>query len=427
MAAAGSAIGLGNLWKFPYMAGTNGGALFLIFYIIFLLLLGIPILLSEMAVGRFAGLNAADSCSKIKKGWGFVGGLGIFSAFTVLAAYSVVGGWVMKYILCSINGEGLDADFFAGYTSDSKEQLLWTAAFIFISAFIVTQGVSKGIEKVSSVLLPVLFVFLVGIMIYSLTLPGAKEGVRYFIVPGRESLSLSEISSIAVNAMGQVFFSLSLGMGTLITYGSYLPKSAKLTSSTFTIVGLDTLIAVISGFTIIPAVFSLGLEVTGGPGLIFQTLPAVFAEIPAGRLVAALFFTLVLFAAITSSISLMEVIVSWLTAKTAISRYAASVITAAAVFIPGFIAVFSFGAPSEFSLFGMNFFDFLNFFADKVIMPIGGFFICILVGYIWGIKPASTEISNEGQLKFSFRKIYTASIKYISPVLIVMIFISSFL
>ena len=425
MAASGSAIGLGNLWKFPYVTGTNGGAIFLIVYIFFLVLLGVPILLSEMSVGRYAGMNAVSSCRRINKKWGFVGGIGILGAFTVLSSYSVVGGWVIKYILNSTFGTRLDSEFFSEYTAKSAEPVLWTFVFIAVTAVIVVGGISNGIEKVSSILLPILFVFLIGIMIYSLTLPNASEGVKYFIVPNADSInSFSDFSSIALNAMGQVFFSLSLGMGTLITYGSYLPKSSNLTSNAFTIVILDTLIAIIAGFAIIPAVFSFGFEVSAGPGLIFQTLPVVFSKMAGGRIVAAIFFVLVFFAAITSSISLLEVIVSWLSAKFELSRLAAVIISSLAIFILGCMASLSFSR--DFTLGGMSFFEFLSFLSDKLIMPVGGFFICILVGYIWGIKPASEEISNGGKLRFRFEKFFSAAIRYIAPALILIIFISSF-
>lgn len=424
MAAAGSAIGLGNLWKFPYVTGTNGGGLFLLIYVIFLILLGIPILLAETAVGRYAGMNAVDSCSKIRKGWGFVGGIGILGAFTVLSGYNVVGGWVIKYILNSISGN--NAVVFTEYTSQTYEPLVWTLVFSAVTAAIVLKGVSGGIEKVSSVLLPILLFFLIGLMIYSLTLPDAIEGVKYFLIPNFSEINtIGDIAVIALNAMGQVFFSLSLGMGTLITYGSYLDKSSDLTSNTVTIVILDTLVALISGLVIIPAVFSFGMEITAGPGLIFSTLPQVFSQMSGGRYAAALFFILVFFAAITSAISLLEVVTSWFEAKTGLSRGLSAVICAAAAFIFSCIASLSFGVLSGFTVGEMIFFDMINYAADKIIMPIGGLFICILVGYLWGIKPASDEISNGGKLKFRFRPIFAAAIKYIAPALIVIIFISS--
>lgn len=426
MAAAGSAIGLGNLWKFPYIVGTNGGAVFLIIYIIFLILLGIPILLAEMAIGRSAGKNAVDSCKTINPKFGFVGGIGILGAFLVLSGYGVVGGWVIKYIFKSFSYDNFTSDFFNEYISKPFEPVIWTFIFMALNVLIVTGGVSKGIERVSTVLLPLLLIFLFGLMIYSVTLPGAVDGIKYFLVPDFSGInSFSDISKIAINAMGQVFFSLSLGMGTLITYGSYLPKKSGLVSNTIMVVTLDTAIAIISGFTIIPAVFSFGLEVTGGPGLIFQTLPAVFMNIKGGSFISAIFFTLVLFAAITSAISLLEVIVSWFSDKTELSRTISSVIAGGAAFLIGIAASLSFGTLSGIKILGMNIFDFLNHAADKVVMPIGGFLMCILVGYIWGIKPASDEISNGGSLRFRLKPLFAVAMKFIAPVIIIIIFISS--
>lgn len=426
MAAAGSAIGLGNLWKFPYITGTNGGAVFLILYVVFLIILGIPILLCELSIGRFAEMNAIDSCKKINNKWGFVGAFGIIGSFGVMSGYCVVGGWVIRYIINSVTDSGMNADYFSEYSSRSAEPILWMAVFLALTCIIVTGGVSKGIERVSSVLLPILIVFLVGIMIYSLTLPDAIDGVNFFLVPDFSSInSLSDFMQIALNAMGQVFFSLSLGMGTLITYGSYLPKDNNLVSSTATIVILDTTIALISGFAILPAVFSFGFEPTEGFGLMFRTLPVVFSHMSGGTFVASIFFTLVLFAALTSSISLLEVIVAWLCSRTKLSRTWAAVVVTLFIFITGSLASLSIGAIPELKVGEMNLFDFFGFISDKVIMPLGGIFICILTGYIWGIPNAVKEISNDGRLKFRMKKLFSASVRYIAPTLIAVIFIAS--
>ncbi len=426
MAAAGSAIGLGNLWKFPYVTGTNGGAVFLIVYIVFLILLGLPILLSELAIGRFAGLDAVNSCNKIGKNWGFVGGIGVVTAFLILGTYSVVGGWVIKYILSSFHIEKMTPEYYVEYLKTSFEPSIYTLIFIILTAVVVLGGVSKGIEKVSSILLPTLFVLFVGLMIYSLTLPNAIEGVKFFLVPNFDGITtFSDFASIAINAMGQVFFSLSLGMGTLITYGSYLPKTENLTKSTATIITLDTIIAIIAGLTILPAVFSIGLEPTSGSGLLFQTLPAVFAKIPAGKIVSFIFFSLILVAALTSSISLLQVIVAWFSNALKLSQKKATLIISGFIAVVSLFSSLSLGVFSDVKFFGMTFFDILSFLSDKIMLPLGGLFISILVGYVWGIKPAANEISNEGKLKFKMEKLYNISIKIIAPVLIVIIFISS--
>ncbi|MBQ8786029.1 MAG: sodium-dependent transporter [Oscillospiraceae bacterium] len=426
MAAAGSAIGLGNLWKFPYITGTSGGAVFVVIYIVFLLLLGIPILLSELAIGRYAGMNAIDSCARVHPKWGFAGAFGIIGAFGVMASYSVVGGWVIKYIINSFTDTGMGADYFTEYSAKSFEPILWMALFLIITCAIVTGGVANGIEKVSSVLLPILIVFLVGIMIYCLTLPNAIEGVKFFLIPDfSEITSVSDFMHILFNAMGQVFFSLSLGMGTLITYGSYLPKDNNLAASTVIIVTLDTIIAIISGLAILPAVFSFGFEPTEGFGLIFKTLPAVFSRMSGGTIIAAAFFILVLFAALTSSISLLEVIVSWVCSKTKLTRLKAAIAVTSVIFITSCFASLSVGAIPDIRIGSMSLFEFFSFFSDKIIMPLGGFFICILTGYVWGINNAAKEISNDGKLKFTMRRLFSFAIRYAAPLLIAVIFVSS--
>ncbi|MBQ5318557.1 MAG: sodium-dependent transporter [Oscillospiraceae bacterium] len=426
MAAAGSAIGLGNLWKFPYITGTSGGAVFVAVYIVFLLLLGIPILLSELAIGRFAGMNAIDSCAKIHPRWGFAGAFGVIGAFGVMASYSVVGGWVIRYIINSFTDTNMNSDYFTSFSAQSFEPILWMAVFLLLNCLIVKSGVSNGIEKVSTVLLPLLIIFLIAIMIYSLTLPNAADGVKFFLVPDFSAVaSLSDFMSIVFNAMGQVFFSLSLGMGTLITYGSYLPKDNNLASSTVTIVTLDTIIAIISGLAILPAVFSFGFEPTEGFGLMFRTLPAVFSRITGGTIIATAFFILVLFAALTSSISLLEVIVSWVCSNTKLTRTWASVIVTVLIFIAGIFSSLSVGAIPDIKIGNMSLFEFFNFFSDKIIMPLGGLFICILTGYVWGIDNAVKEITNNGRFKFAAKKLFAFSIRYIAPALIAVIFASS--
>ena len=426
MAAAGSAIGLGNLWKFPYITGTNGGAVFLIVYIIFLLILGIPILLSELAIGRYAGSNAIDSCAKIHSKWGFAGAFGIIGAFGVMASYCVVGGWIIRYIINSLTDANMSADYFTEYSSESFEPILWMAVFLAITCAIVSGGVANGIEKVSSLLLPMLVIFLIGIMIYCLSLPNAIEGIKFFFIPDFSNItSISDFMQVLFSAMGQVFFSLSLGMGTLITYGSYLPKDNDLVSSTVTIVALDTAIAIISGLTILPAVFSFGFEASEGFGLIFKTLPAIFSQMSGGTIVASIFFILVLFAALTSSISLLEVIVAWVCSKTKLTRVWAAVIVTLLIFVAGIFASLSVGAIPDIKVGNMSLFEFCSFFSDKIIMPLGGFFICVLTGYVWGIDKAAKEISNNGKLKFSLRTLFSVAVKYISPALIAIIFISS--
>lgn len=426
MAAAGSAIGLGNIWKFPYMVGTSGGAVFLIAYVIFLFLLGVPVMTAEISVGRFAGMNAVDSCRRISEKWQFVGWVGLAGAFAILSYYSVVGGWVIKYALKYLRGVGTgDTEaYFTGFVSKTGEPVLLHIIFLLMCALIVLCGVSAGIERVSKILLPLLFVLLVVTAAFSLSLPNAEEGVRFFLVP-----RLSDIDSwgsVLLNAMGQVFFSLSLGMGTLITYGSYLKKDSNIRSSAYTIIALDSIAAVLSGFAVMPAVFSVGLEPKSGPGLLFLTLPAVFDSVPFGRWVAVAFFLLVLLAAVTSAISLMEVLIAFLTGRLGMKRISAVILLTIVLGITGAISSLSNGILSDMLIFGMTFFDFMSFLSDKIIMPMGGLLMCLLVGYVWGIPAAANEITNGGKLPFKGKKLFSFVIRYVSPALIIIVFVSSF-
>ncbi len=424
MASAGSAIGLGNLWKFPYVASANGGGVFLLVYVIFALAIGVPVLLAELAIGRYGGKNAVDSCKAIHPAWGFAGGFGIICSVLILSFYSVVGGWVMKFFSKCIT-EGLPSpEYFGEYSSRTAEPILWQTAFAVICGLIVVMGISAGIEKASKILLPALLIFLAGVMIYTLTLPGAEEGVKFFLVP--KALGEIPLSKVILSAMGQMFFSLSLGMGTLITYGSYLPKSSRLVPSAYTIVIIDTLIAVTAGLVMIPAVFSFGMDLKAGPGMIFSTLPAVFARIKGGRILGAIMFLLIFIAAVTSAISLIEAVASFLIYRLKISRKAAVAVTLGMVILLGVPASLSFGVLSDVSIWGMNIFDFIAFAADNVIMPLGAIFICILVGRIWGMKNAAEEISNGGRLKFKGRKLLGAILNYAAPAVILIVTVGAF-
>lgn len=426
MSAAGSAVGLGNIWKFPYVCGTNGGAVFLIMYIIFAFLIGYPILMTELSIGRAGRMNSVDSCRRIDPKWGFTGMFGVAGAAAVLTYYSVVGGWVMKYSSAFILGRIPSPDYFSEYSSSTVEPVIWQSIFILLTAAVVTFGISGGIEKVSSVLIPLLLLFLAGLMIYSLSLPGAAEGVRFFLIPQSTDIkSTSDIAHIALKALGQVFFSLSLGMGTLITYGSYLEDDFSITRGTTYIVVIDTVIAVISGLVILPAVFSMGLTPDEGAGLIFSTLTEVFGKIGAGRILGSLFFLLVFFAALTSSISLLEVIVSFAFERTAVSRKMAAVIAAVLFIILSVFASLSFGLLSDVRILGMTIFDLFVFLSDNVIMPLGGIFICILAAWKWGRADLVNEVTSHGLQRFKSASLYVFLVKYVCPAVILTIFISS--
>lgn len=429
MAAAGSAVGLGNLWKFPYVVGQNGGGLFILVYTILLVVLGAPILMVEMSIGRSTRLNAFSACEKIKRGWGFTGYAGIIGSFCILCFYGVVGGWVLKYLFRYIfSGNIIEPNnYFEKFSSSVVEPVVWQLIFCIISIAIVIRGISGGIEKISKVFLPLLGVFLLLIVINSVSLPGSGEGVKFFLVPDFSAVrSINDVFDVVLSAMGQVFFSLSLGMGTLITYGSYLSHDSSIQKNAFYIPLFDLIIALLACFAILPAVFSFGLEPAGGSGLIFQTLPYVFGSMKFGRVFGIIFFMLVFFAAITSSISLIEVIASYFMDTKKWSRKKSCIIPGIVFCEIGILASLSFGVLSEFKIFGQTIFEFLTILADNILMPIGGFFLCILTGYYWGMSEFFKEMSSGGKYKVYFRNILTFLIKYLGPVMIIVIFIASF-
>ena len=315
MAAVGSAVGLGNIWRFPYLAGAQGGALFLIAYVVLILVVGFSLMIAEFAIGRSAAKNVVDAFGARKKGWGVVGVIGCVASFVIVSYYCVIGGWIMRYAAGYFDGGsfvagGDYAEVFASFTGNSWEPVVCMLVFMAVCLVIILMGVKNGIERINKVLMPLLFVMLLFVMIVSLTMDGAVEGVKFFIVPDMNRVEKSDgIMGIFLAALGQAFYSLSLGLGIATTYGSYAKKDISLTANTVLICVSDTLVAMIAGFAILPAVFAAGQQPTVGPGLVFVTLPAVFATLPPvlGSIVGVVFFLLVLFAAITSAIALIEV------------------------------------------------------------------------------------------------------------------------
>lgn len=425
MAAVGSAVGLGNLWKFPYLAGENGGGAFVLVYIGLVILLGFTLMLAEMTIGRHANSDAFGSYDKIKKGWGFVGGIGILAGFLILSYYSVVGGWVMKYIVSSFTGVGADkAGYFTNFIASPVEPLIYHLIFMGLTAIIVIRGISGGIEKASKFLMPALFILLMVTVIRSVTLDGAMEGIKYFIKPNFSEITLK----VVIAALGQVFFSLSLGMGIMVTYGSYLRKDEDMEKDAFIIPALDSLVAIMAGFAILPAVFALGFEPGQGPGLLFITLPAVFENMPVGALFSALFFILVFFAALSSSISLMEVTVAFGIDKMKWSRKTSVIIFTTLMFIIGIGASLSMGAWSDFLIpwidgnsYGI--FDFLDVLTSYYLLPIGGLLGALFIGFIWGVPNAVKEIKIGS--KFVTEKLWSLLIKFVVPILVFLILLST--
>ncbi len=428
MAAAGSAVGLGNLWKFPYVAGKNGGGAFVMVYFVMLFLVGFTLMLAELVLGRNTKLNAIGAYRKISKRWSWVGGLGIATGFMILSYYSVIGGWVIKYLLTAVTG-GLNVtdatvlgDMFGNVVSSTGGSILYHACFMIATLAIVLGGVGGGIEKASKVMMPALFVIIILLAIRGCTLPGASEGIKYLLVPDFSKLSMG----VVLSALGQVFFSLSLGMGCMITYGSYLPDSENIPQSATIIPLLDTGVALLAGLATLPAVFAFGFEPAGGPGLMFVTLPAVFASMPMGMVFSTLFFILVLFAALSSSISLLEVCVSYVVDEYGMNRKLATWALGIATFAVGIPSALSFGIWSEVKiLFGMNFFDLFDFVTSNVMLPVGGLLLCVFVGWVWGTDKAVKEATNNGTLSFGLSGFWAFLVKFVGPVAITIVFINS--
>lgn len=425
LAAAGSAIGLGNLWKFPYIVGRHGGAAFVVVYLIMIVVLGFPFILAETALGRHARTNMVDAYTTVRRGWGFVGVFNFLASFFLLSYYGVLGGWVLNYLWQFIKGgveSGSAEQYFAGFTASTLPPILWMAVFIALYAVIVSHGITKGIERFSNFAMPLLLIMMIVVGIRSVTLPGAAEGLSFYLKPDFSKINLSTIGV----ATSQAFYSLSLGMGAIITYGSYVKRDANIVRMSAAIPILDTIVALLAGFVILPAVFSFGYDPQQGPGLIFVTLPAVFARMKFGAFFGALFFVLVLFAAVTSAISLLENLLDVVGEKCRLSRGKTVLLLAPIMFVSGLPSSLAFGPMQGFTLFGMNFFDLMDFAVSHVLLPISSFFLCIFVGYVWRPRNAVREITSHGRYRFVLSGVWTALIAVVLPAVILGITIHSF-
>ncbi|MBO4940967.1 MAG: sodium-dependent transporter [Clostridia bacterium] len=428
LAAAGSAVGLGNIWRFPYLAAKYGGGIFLLVYIVLAVTLGFALMTAEIAIGRKTGLSAIEAFKKLNKKFSFVGWLAALVPVIILPYYSVIGGWVMKYLFAFVSDGGHAAaadDYFGGFITQADEPAIWFLLFIGVTALIVLCGVEKGIEKVSRFMMPVLVILSIIIAIYSVCMPGALDGVLYYILPDFSKFSATTVLA----AMGQLFYSMSLAMGIMITYGSYMKKDVNLESAVGQIEIFDTGVAFLAGLMIIPAVFVFSggtPEALGkGPSLMFVTLPKVFETMWGGQIVGVAFFLLVLFAALTSSISLMETVVSIVCDKCKINRNLSCLIVFVASLILGFLSIFGYSIWSSFTIIGLQFLDFFDFISNSVLMPFVAFFTCIFVGYV--LKPQSLIEEVELSSKFKRKALFTFVIKYLAPICIVLILISSVL
>lgn len=432
LATAGSALGLGNIYRFPCEAGANGGGAFLIVYLVMALLIGTPLMISEFIIGRRSRSNpigAFRTLTKRGSAWPLVGYLGVGCAFLILAFYTTVAGWTLGYFAKSIAGHFNGQDLpqiqaqFTSFTNHPWWPLLCQLAFLALTAFVVARGVKDGIEKYSKILMPLLLVIMVVLCINSLTLGGAKEGLRFFFYPDFGKIN----GRVLISALGQSFFSLSIGMGALITYGSYISKQDNMTSSAIGVVLADTLVAVLAGIIIFPAAFSFGIQPEAGASLAFTTLPMVFQQMPGGYFFCLIFFLLLVIATLTSTISLLEVIVAALTEEMQLTRTKAAVIGTLGTAVIGVLATLSFRSGSPLHIAGKSFFDLLDHVTALYFMPLGGLLIVLFVGWRMKRHDIMDELTNSGTLKAGIRKAIYFIIRYIAPLAITVIFISQLL
>ena len=430
-AAAGSAVGLGNIYRFPCELGNNGGGAFLLVYLLIVLCLGVPVMLSEFIIGRRAQKNpiGAFKVLRPRSGWPIIGYMGVLCAFIIMAFYSTVAGWTLEYIVKAVGNQfqgkelGVIEQEFAEFHEMGWKNVMWQGIFIFLTGFVVFKGVADGIEKYAKILMPVLVLILIVLGVRAVTLPGAREGLTFLFKPDFSKIT----GSVLISALGQAFFSLSMGMGVLITYGSYIQKNDNLTTTALSVTLSDTLIAVLAGVVIFPAAFSFGVQPTAGMGLVFNTLPMIFNQMAGGYFFCIIFFVLLAVAALTSTISLLEVIVAYFVEELHMKRRWATVVASLGCMALGVFASLSLKSDTGFTIAGLSFFDSLDFVSAKVLLPLGAFFIVVFVGWIMGKTTFNEEITNDGKLRLSVKGVIYFIIKYLAPLAIAVIFITGFL
>jgi len=429
MAAAGSAVGLGNIWRFPYVAGSNGGSAFILIYLGVVICFGMSLALAELVVGRHTQRNPVGAFRALGgKPWSLVGYMGVATGFVILSFYIVVAGWTLAYFGFTLSG-ALDStdstvltERFNSFVSSDLSPLGCAALFAVGTAAIVLGGIGHGIERANKVLMPLLFVLLIILMLRSVTLPGAEQGVAFILKPDFSKVTAQTF----IDAISQAFFSLSIGMGTLLTYGSYLSKKENLPSSALIIVLIDTAVGTLALFMVLPAVFSAGLNPSAGPGLTFITLPAVFAQMPGGHLFGAAFFALLAIAALTSAVSILEPTIAYFVDEHKMSRNVTVVMASLVCFLLSVPASLSFGRMSGVTIFGKNWFDLMDFLSNSILLPLGGLLTALFVGWKWA-QPAVRELNNEGALHLPWTGLWLIVLKFLAPIGVVAIVISTFM
>ncbi len=428
LASAGAAIGLGAIWKFPYVTGMSGGGAFFLIFVIFTVLIGLPMLISEYIIGRGTGKEAVSAYQKLapKSVWVWIGRLGVLGCFLLLTFYSVVGGWVLIYSGMSIPGQiiGESADYgalFGSITSNATITLVGLLLFTIVNVIVISLGIQNGIEKANKYMMPLLFVFFIILVVRSLSLEGAMEGVKFFLAP-----DFSNITGEAVlYALGQSFFSLAVGFSCMVTYSSYLDRKVNLTSSATTVVGMNIFVSLLAGLAIFPVVFALGFEPAEGPGLLFVILPAAFAQLPFGQVFLSLFLLLFLFAILTSSFSLYEIIVSAFTASGKYSRKNVSIILGIILFIAAIPAALSSGVLADVAIFGSNIFDATDYLVSNIMLPLGSLLIAIFI-----IHRADRSLVREqyvigGSENGGLYPLWRVLMTFVVPVTIIIVFVNT--
>lgn len=427
-ASVGSAIGLGYIWRFPYEAGQHGGGAFLLIYILFVFAIGVPIICSEFLIGRSSHSNVLGAFQKLeRKGskWHLISYVGILSSLMILSFYSVVAGWTLEYTIQSVAGGLKDsspdylANYFHEFTTQSNRSLMWTIVFLLLNYLIIRKGLKNGIERMSNIMTPLLFVILLVFCVNSLTMPGAADGLKFLFVPDFSKIT----PKVMLGALGQAFFSLSLGVSTLITYASYFKKDVPLVRSASIIAGLDTLFAIVAGLIIFPALFTYGIEPTEGPKLVFEVLPYIFSQTPGGQIWAAAFFFLLFLASITSTISMSEISISFFCEEWKMTREKASMLNTVIAIVFGSLCALSFGAAADWKIFGMTVFDLFNFTTANLLMPVCGIVFAIFAGWFMDKKLVRSQLTNDETLKVRTYKSIVFSLRYIAPLAILSIFL----
>ncbi len=428
LVAAGSSVGLGNIWRFPYVMGENGGAAFLLIYICCILLIGLPIMLGEFSVGRATGKNAVGAYRTLDRKWSALGYCGMLASFFIMGFYFVVASWTAEYFMSSVSGELASystaeeySQLFTNFINSPWKLIGYTLAFLLATHLIIYMGVNKGIERISKILMPVLFMILIALAIKSLTMPNSQEGLEFMFNPDFSKIT----PSVVIQALGQAFFSLSVASGCLITYASYFNKKTNLRTTALQVTLLDTLVALLSGIIIFPACFSVGVTVGAGEGLVFVTLPGIFNQMPGGMIWSSAFFLLLVIAALTSTIAQHEVATSYLIDEWKMTRAKAATVTTILVGVLASVAALSLSVWSGYRLFDMRVFDILDGFTANFLIPLGGFFTTIFIGWRMDRKMLLNQLTNNGTLKMTMINSLIFLLKYICPIIMMIIFLDN--